>query len=104
MKKITNMKRTKSNKEKLHMSIVAGLGCLICNKMGFPDSPAELHHIKDKTGMGRKASNFEVIPLCPRHHRHGVAAYHYRPTSFTKKLGTQKELLNETLTMVKSNG
>ena len=97
------MKRTKSNKEKLHMSKVVGLGCLICNKMGFPDSPAELHHIKDKTGIGRKASNFEVIPLCPSHHRQGIHAYHFSPKIFTEKWGTQKELLNETLTMVKSN-
>ena len=34
---------TKTKQEKDHMNKVAGLGCLICNKMGFPDSPAELH-------------------------------------------------------------
>ena len=101
MKKNTATTRTKS---KEHMSRVASLGCLICSKMGFPDSPAELHHIKDMTGIGRKGSSFEVIPLCPRHHRQGVDAYHYSPKSFTEKWGTQKELLNETLTMVKSNG
>ena len=96
------MPSTKTKQEKDHMNKVAGLGCLICNKMGFPDSPAELHHIKNLTGIGRKASNFEVIPLCPRHHRQGKDAYHFSPKEFTKKWGSQKDLLQETLTMVKS--
>jgi hypothetical protein len=69
------MKTTKTKHEKLYMSKIADLGCIICSKMGFPNSPAELHHIKDKTGMGRKASNFEIIPLCPRHHRQGKDSY-----------------------------
>lgn len=100
MQKNLNMKHTKTKKEKEHMSRVAGLGCIICTKMGFPDSPAELHHIKDKTGMGKKASNFEVIPLCPNHHRHGKEAYHYSPQSFTSKWGTQRELLDLTLSFI----
>ena len=52
---------SKTKHEKEHMQNVADLGCIICKKMGFPDSPAELHHIKDKTGMGKKASHLEVI-------------------------------------------
>jgi hypothetical protein len=94
------MKTTKTKHEKEHMNKIADLGCIICRKMGFPNSPAELHHIKDKTGMGRKASNFEVIPLCPRHHRQGKDSYHYSPKEFTEKWGTQKELLTEVLTYV----
>lgn len=95
------MARTKIEKE--HMSKVASLGCLICNKMGFPDSPCELHHIKNLTGMGKKASSFEVIPLCPRHHRQGVEAYHYSPKTFTEKWGTQTKLLKDTLSMINNN-
>jgi len=98
------MKTTKTKHEKEHMNKIADLGCIICRKMGFPNSPAELHHIKDKTGMGRKASNFEVIPLCPRHHRQGKDSYHYSPKEFTKKWGTQKELLTEVLTYVNCCG
>ena len=94
----------KTKHEKEHIQKIAALGCIICCKMGFPNSPAELHHIKDKTGMGRKASNFEVIPLCPKHHRHGKDAYHTSPKEFTKKWGTQKELLTEVLTYVNCCG
>jgi hypothetical protein len=91
------MKATKTKQEQEHMSMVADLGCIICRKMGYPNSPAELHHIKDKRGMSKKASHFEVIPLCPNHHRNGKEAYHYSPKSFTEKWGEQKILLEETL-------
>ena len=94
-----NTKSIKHRKE--HLSKVAGLGCIICKKMGFPNSPAEIHHIKDRKGMSKKASDFETIPLCPNHHRNGVESYHYSPKKFNKKWGTQKELLDFTLTLVK---
>ena len=87
----------KTKHEKEHMQNVADLGCIICKKMGFPDSPAELHHIKDKTGMGKKATNYEVIPLCPHHHRNSEDSYHQSPQNFTEKWGSQQELLDETL-------
>ena len=41
------------------------------------------------------------LPLCPNHHRNGPESYHYSPKNFTKKWGTQKELLTEILTQVK---
>ena len=36
-------KKSKTKDEKLHMRSIAELGCIICDKMGFPGSPAELH-------------------------------------------------------------
>ena len=44
-------KKAKTKDEKLHMRAVADLGCIICHKMGYPGSPAELHHIISNTGM-----------------------------------------------------
>ena len=83
------------------MARVASLGCIICLKMGFPDAPAELHHIREGlVGIGRKSSNFHVIPLCAIHHRNGSESYHYSPKTFTKKWGSQKKLLQEVLTCV----
>mgnify|MGYP005685885633 CR=1 FL=1 len=90
-------KKAKTKDEKLHMRAVADLGCIICDKMGFPGSPAELHHIISNTGMGKKATNYEVIPLCPHHHRNSEDSYHYSPKSFDKKWGTQEELLKQTI-------
>jgi len=87
---------TKTKKEKDHMNAVAGLGCIACNKLGFPGSPAQLHHIKNNTGLGRKSSNYEVIPLCHYHHVGSEDAYHVSPKKFTEKFGTQTELLSQT--------
>ena len=90
-------KKSKTKAEKLHMRSVAELGCIICEKMGFPGSPAELHHIIGNTGMWKKATNYEVIPLCPHHHRNSEESYHQSPKDFTDKWGSQEELLKETL-------
>lgn len=55
--------------EKKHMSRVAELGCAVCRRMGYEGTPAELHHKRAGTGAGRRSSHYEVIPLCPEHHR-----------------------------------
>ena len=94
------MKTTKTKHEKEHMNKVEEFGCLICHKLGFPKTPCELHHIKNHTGMSKKASNFEVIGLCPNHHRHGKESYHYSPKTFTEKWGSQKDLLKENLKLI----
>ena len=54
--------------EKAHMDKVAALGCLICK------CPlVELHH--PHYGMGKRSSNYDVIPLCLAHHRSGRFGY-----------------------------
>jgi 5-methylcytosine-specific restriction endonuclease McrA len=86
------MSKTKKIKE--HFETIVNFGCLICHIKGFPKSPCEIHHIKYKNlGMSKKASDYEVIGLCPNHHRHGKESYHYSPKSFTEKWGSQKKLL-----------
>ena len=67
--------------------------------MGF-NSPAEIHHINEGR-IGKRADFNKTIPLCPNHHRNGSESYHYSPKKFNKKWGTQKELLDFTLTLVK---
>jgi hypothetical protein len=41
---------------------VRALGCLICQQ------PAQLHHVREGQGMGQKASEWLVVPLCHFHH------------------------------------
>ena len=77
--------------EKAHISKVAELGCIICK------SPAEIHHIR--TGQGHmRATHFEVIPLCPSHHRSGGygIAIHAGIKSFEANYGTELSLLEKT--------
>jgi hypothetical protein len=96
------MVRSKTKSEKEHMAKVANLGCLICRKEGRLFVDAELHHIRDITmvGMGQRAKHTQVIPLCPKHHRIGKESFHHNSKGFSKKWGTQKELLQETLDLV----
>tara|TARA_R100001198_G_scaffold52889_1_gene29727 strand:- start:128 stop:415 length:288 start_codon:yes stop_codon:yes gene_type:complete len=83
-------------KIKEHYQKVAELGCIVCQKMGYYDTPAEIHHIHQKFMLGRKADYLETIPLCPYHHRTSNEAFHHSPKLFTEKWGTQEELLEET--------
>jgi hypothetical protein len=84
--------------ERLHLARVAALGCIcpLPDKKGWNrcEAPAEIHHILNGT-MGRKASNYEAIPLCPYHHRQGPfgEAVHNGTRSFEAKYGSQREML-----------
>ena len=80
-------KKVATKKEKEWMSKVQALDCLICS------SPANIHHIRPKgTGIGRRSSHYETIPLCHFHHQ-GQFSIHNNKKAFEKKYGTEKELL-----------
>lgn len=80
--------------EKEHMNKVAALGCIVCRNLGFGETPAEIHHIGNGT-MGKRASNHEVIGLCPAHHRTGGygVAVHAGRKAWESNFGTERELL-----------
>ena len=52
-----------------YLSRVAELGCVLCRRIGFEDTPAEIHHIRDGQGMAQRSSDYLAIPLCREHHR-----------------------------------
>lgn len=58
--------------ERLHMDRVATLGCVVCRRIGFGDTPAQLHHVAEGSGL---RSNFAVVPLCESHHV-GMIGFH----------------------------
>ena len=87
--------------EKKHMSRVAELGCAVCRRMGYPGTPAELHHRRAGTGAGRRSSHWEVIPLCPEHHRGSTGLHGLGTKGFPKHYGyDETDLLVETLLLV----
>ena len=93
------MSRSKNKAEKLHLSRVAELCCIVCRNEGLGETPAEIHHCSSGTGMSVRADNFHVIPLCHTHHRtggHGVAIHAGRQ-SWENKFGTEAELLVQVL-------
>ena len=81
--------------ERDHLSQVARLGCIVCRKLGYGPTPAEIHHPRSLAGLGQKASHFDAIPLCYAHHRtggHGVAI-HAGQRTWEANFGTESELL-----------
>ena len=96
------MSNKPSSKEIKHYNKIFNLGCCVCrNEFGLHSEP-ELHHIGNGT-MGKRASNLEVIPLCFLHHRGGGigVAIHAGRKSFEANFGTERELLAQTLELLK---
>ena len=63
-------------------SKVAALGCVLCDSLGHADTPATLHHVREGQGLGQRAVDWLVIPLCKEHHQgdtgiHGGRFYHF---------------------------
>ena len=83
--------------EKKHMDRVADLGCAVCRRMGYEGTPAELHHPRAGTGAGRRSSHFDVIPLCPEHHRGKTGLHGLGTKGFVKHYGyNEADLLDDT--------
>ena len=86
-----------TNAEQAHLNAVAALGCLVCIHMGYPDSPAEIHHIRTMNGKRIVRNHIFVLPLCPTHHRLGGwgVAFHAGSREWQRIHGTEEMLLNE---------
>lgn len=82
---------------KQHMGKVAALGCMLCRHLGLGNTPAAVHHIRTGIGMGRRASDFDTIPLCPEHHQGNTGLHGMGRKAFERHYGiTELELLNMT--------
>ena len=86
--------------EKRYMADAASLGCIACRLSWYGHTPAELHHPRSGQGMSQRASNMNVIPLCPQHHRGTmhpqVASIHMDKARFEALFGTEAELVGRT--------
>ena len=78
--------------EKKHYEKLAGLGCILCIRLGYGEgTPAEIHHIR----KGGKRSNAPVIPLCPEHHRGNTGIHHLGAKGFFKTYNVSEDDLLE---------
>ncbi|MGP1667686.1 MAG: Ref family recombination enhancement nuclease, partial [Rhodanobacter sp.] len=58
-----------TNAEQSWMDAISRLGCVVCHIQGYPNTPAEIHHM---LSGGRRIGHLWTIPLCaPGHHRYG---------------------------------
>lgn len=74
---------------KLHMAKVAQLACVICGRW-----PVHVHHCKSGRFSQRKASDFEVIPLCPNCHMSGPASFHAAQATWEETNGPDTNYLS----------
>ena len=85
-------KKVATKAEREHLSKVASLGCLICQK------PSNVHHIRSigLVGIGLRSSHYHTIPLCREHHQ-GQFSIHNCKEQFESMYGTEQEMLQKTL-------
>ena len=78
-----------------HMAWVKSLPCLVCGCYGV-----DVHH------EGKPRSDFNVLPLCPPHHRrkYGPGAFHYRHQAFCALHGSSADLPARVAKMVVTRG
>ena len=78
--------------EKLRMNQMAEHGCCVCKWYEGVDDlpPSNIHHIRDKTGMGMKDA--DMIPLCHTHHQGKLGIHQIGKETWEKRYGTQREL------------
>lgn len=84
-----------------HMARVAELGCIVCWRLGYPDTPAQVHHIRE----GRIARNdFLTIGLCEPHHTGTTASVHKAKPALMRslKIHSEFDLLAEVLELLES--
>jgi hypothetical protein len=60
--------------EAKYMGRVAELGCILCDQLGRPNMPAQVHHVREGQGMAQRANSYLTVPLCPQCHTgtHGI--------------------------------
>jgi len=80
-----------TNEERRYLSRVAELGCLVCSRMGYPGTPAEIHHKRAGTGAGRRSSYLDAMPLCPEHHRGKTGLHGLGTKGFPKHWGYDED-------------
>lgn len=85
----------KTSLERAYHDYLAERDCVACG-----DSPVHIHHIRSfdgqNMGIGKRASHFLAIPLCPDCHQ-GHDGIHHGKKIFEMRYGTEVDLLIKTL-------
>ena len=84
-------KKRPTVEEKKFMTQVAEFGCVACHIDGHYKA-AEIHHIRNHTGLGIRPDHSDILPLCPEHHRTGKVSVHLGKQAFIEKYGQEQTL------------
>jgi hypothetical protein len=88
-------RKSKTADEQRHLSAVAALGCMVCKRLGYQDTPCQIHHIRSGQGWGR-SSHYQTIGLCEPHHTGNLGVHGLGTKGFPKHYGfTEQDLLDD---------
>jgi len=76
---------------------------MVCRRMGYEGTPAEIHHPRRGTGLGQRASHYDAVPLCPEHHRGNTGIHGLGTKGFPKKWGFDESDLLDDVKMLLGN-
>jgi hypothetical protein len=76
---------------------------MVCRRMGYEGTPAEIHHPRRGTGLGQRASHYDAVPLCPEHHRGNTGIHGLGTKGFPKKWGFNESDLLDDVKMLLGN-
>jgi hypothetical protein len=86
---------------KRHMGRVAENCCVLCKRLGYGRTPAEVHHARTGVGAGQRNSDWLTMGLCPEHHRGASGVHGLGVRAFERTYGvTELELVAETLEQI----
>jgi hypothetical protein len=60
------------------------LGCALCRRLGWGETPAQFHHPRTGVGAARKAPDADGIPLCWEHHQGSTGVHGMGRKAFEK--------------------
>lgn len=87
-----------SKADQAHMGRVAGIGCVLCARLGYGETPSEVHHARTGVGAAQRNSAWMTVALCPEHHRGATGVHGLGVRAFERTYGvTEIELVAETL-------
>lgn len=87
--------------EKRHMGRVAELGCILCRHLGYGETPANVHHIREGAGMGQRSPHYLTVPLCREHHQGDSGVHALGPSRFyTRYKLDELDLLSMTIDLL----
>jgi hypothetical protein len=91
-------RRASTAAEKLHMSRVAALGCVLCARLGVPQSgKTDVHHVREEQGGAQRAPNWLVAALCHGGCHQGPHGIHGDRSLLRQAKCTELDLLAWTL-------
>mgnify|MGYP003341301345 FL=1 len=79
----------------MNLRALADLGCVLCWRLGYRGTPAEIHHLRTGMGLGQRNDDDHAIPLSLEHHRGQTGLHGMGRKAFERHYNvTELELLD----------